>query len=329
MILKKTRLTSLFAALVGIIFCGASISWAAQTALLPSDDAYVNEQNTNTQNTVYGDGEELRAASQSGDKNKRTFLKFDLSIIPDGCEIDEASLELYLFEIAGGQSRAHQLHFVADDAWTETSLTWINQPAGSTLLSTADTGTTAGATVVWGDSTLAEQIATEYEGDNTISLRIKDASENATGNKEGHYASKEHPTHASPKLIVTYTCGDQEGCSHGFWKNHQDEWPVYYAPSDKLSEHFSNIPSELILDTLEIALDYGGGNGFIGGAKILLRNAVASLLNAADPDVNFPWSEDDVIKEVNAALLSGDRGAATKLETKLDILNNLGCPLGD
>jgi hypothetical protein len=324
--MKKNNLVSLSSAFIGFILCGASITWAAQTAFLPNDDAFVNQQNDQTKSKVYGTESELKIASQSADKNKRTFLKFDLNNIPDGCSIDDASLELYLIQISGGQNRSHQLLLVEDDTWTETALTWNNQPAGSIILSTADTGTNDGVTVVWSGSALKDQVTTEYAGGNKISLLIKDASENATGNKEGIYASKEHETYASPKLTVTFTCDGQEGCSHGFWKNNQDKWPEGYAPSDKLSAYFSYVPYPLDYDDLETALEYGGGKGFVGGAKILLRNAAASLLNAADPNVAFPWSKDEVKNKVSAALYEVDRDAVLELEAELDILNNLGCP---
>ncbi len=75
------------------------------------------------------------------------------------------------------------------------------------------------------------------------------------------------------------------------------------------------------------ALDGGGGSGVEGASRILLRAAVAALLNSADPDVDYPRSTNDVIWAVNAALASGDRAAILGLASALDAENNLGCPL--
>ncbi|WP_332775435.1 hypothetical protein, partial [Polaromonas sp.] len=80
-------------------------------------------------------------------------------------------------------------------------------------------------------------------------------------------------------------------------------------------------------DSLLEALNYPGGNNLAGAAQILLRAAVASLLNAAHPDVEFPRTEAEIIAEVNAALASKDRGTILALASALDADNNLGCDL--
>jgi hypothetical protein len=80
-------------------------------------------------------------------------------------------------------------------------------------------------------------------------------------------------------------------------------------------------------DTLLDALNYQGGNGTTGAAQILLRAAVAALLNAANPNVDYPRTVAEVIADVNAALASGDRSVILALATALDADNNLGCPL--
>jgi hypothetical protein len=46
------------------------------------------------------------------------------------------------------------------------------------------------------------------------------------------------------------------------------------------------------------------------------------VLNAAHPDVQFAFTEGDVIADVNAALASGDRDAMLALATELDNANN-------
>ena len=124
-----------------------------------------------------------------------------------------------------------------------------------------------------------------------------------------------------------YSYGTQ-GCSPGFWKNHPDLEFWFWLPGQGVDPVF-DVPDALGLDdfTLLEALSFGGGPGARGGAQILLRAAVAALLNAASPVVEYPLSQSDVISQVNTALATGNRETMLLLASQLDGLNNLGCPL--
>ncbi|HLC03372.1 MAG TPA: SipW-dependent-type signal peptide-containing protein [Anaerolineales bacterium] len=120
-----------------------------------------------------------------------------------------------------------------------------------------------------------------------------------------------------------------EGCSHGFWKNDAEAWgPTGYAPDRTVGSVFV-VPVDygLDIDSLQAALEYGGGDDVAGGARILLRAAVAALLNAEHPGINYPRSSGDVIASVNTALASGNRDTMLALAGELEADNNLGCPL--
>jgi len=126
-----------------------------------------------------------------------------------------------------------------------------------------------------------------------------------------------------------------EGCTPGYWKNNAINWeavawePTPYEPDERLDCVFV-IPScvnSLAGDTLLKALGYKGGKGVMGAAQILLRSAVAALLNAAHPDINYYMSEGGVIAAVNAALATCDRATMLLLYTELDLHNNDGCVL--
>ena len=120
----------------------------------------------------------------------------------------------------------------------------------------------------------------------------------------------------------------EEGCTPGFWKNHPDCWECF-SPDDLVGEVF-DVPMELADladDTLMDALRYHGGKGIEGAARNLLRQAVAALLNACDPDVNYPMSVGGVIAAVNDALATLDRGEMLGLKDMFDMYNNLGCPI--
>ncbi|MBI2852664.1 MAG: DUF11 domain-containing protein [Chloroflexi bacterium] len=125
---------------------------------------------------------------------------------------------------------------------------------------------------------------------------------------------------ARASVIIT----GNEGLTPGFWKNHTDLW-VTYSPDQTLESVF-DVPDSLGLDnkTLLEALEFKGGNGVKGMAQILLRAAVAALLNAAHPEVEYSLTEAQIISDVNDALASGDRGVMEAVKNILDALNNLG-----
>ena len=118
-----------------------------------------------------------------------------------------------------------------------------------------------------------------------------------------------------------------EGCTPGYWKNHTDAWEGY-APGDLAGDVFDlgAFPS-LASQTLLQSLGGGGGPGTTGAAKILVRAAVAALLNAENSGVAYTWDAADIISDVNDALNSDDRAAMLDLAGELDSDNNLGCPL--
>jgi len=121
-----------------------------------------------------------------------------------------------------------------------------------------------------------------------------------------------------------------EGCTPGYWKNHTDSWPpTGYSPGQSLPSVFAQSAAypELASASLLDALDFGGGGGVDGAARILMRAAVAALLDASHPGVDYPRTPVQVISQVNSALASGDRDTMLTVAGGLDRDNNLGCPL--
>ncbi len=138
--------------------------------------------------------------------------------------------------------------------------------------------------------------------------------EKATESDASHYFGLEEGT-------------DEQGCSHGYWKNHLDSWALT-SPDQLIKSVFAKAAAfQAGSSTLLEALRFGGGPGPEGGAKILLRQAVAALLNAAHHDVGFPRTGAEVISSVDAALATGDRQTMLTLKDELDAENNLGCTL--
>jgi len=122
----------------------------------------------------------------------------------------------------------------------------------------------------------------------------------------------------------------QIGCSHGYWKNHASSWlATGYSQQDTVGRVFpGTIPwPDIATSNLSEALKFGGGSGVEGAVRNLMRQAVAALLNAAHPDVPYPYTAGEVINMVDRALASNDRQTILKLAGDFDRDNNLGCPL--
>jgi hypothetical protein len=117
-----------------------------------------------------------------------------------------------------------------------------------------------------------------------------------------------------------------EGCTPGYWKNHTDSWEGY-APSQSLSSVFAATPAQYASTTLLQGLSFNGGNGVDGASRILLRAAVAAVLNAANDDVDYRYTTAEITAQVDAALASGDRARILALAADLDAANNGGCTL--
>jgi len=121
---------------------------------------------------------------------------------------------------------------------------------------------------------------------------------------------------------------ENQGCTPGFWKQdfHFSLW-VGYTPTQTVDSVFAGVDPALSGETLLDALQGGGGKGLVGAEKILLRAAVAALLDANS--ISYPFMEADIISAVNAAIATGDRDAILTLATTLDDANNGqgGCPL--
>jgi hypothetical protein len=145
--------------------------------------------------------------------------------------------------------------------------------------------------------------------------------------------TKSQETRTSPVDVTVSTgeCGPQvgdEGCGVGFFKNHPDAFPSPYTTQTTLGTAFPCLSNTALANvTLEDALKFKGGKGVAGAQRILLRQAVAALLNAASPDVDYPLTVQQVITEVCAAIASNDRQMMLELSSQLDEFNNLGCPL--
>jgi hypothetical protein len=117
-----------------------------------------------------------------------------------------------------------------------------------------------------------------------------------------------------------------EGLTPGFWKNHTNVWgPTGLSPNQTLESVF-DVPDSLGMDnvTLLQALNFGGGGGVQGAARQLFRHAVAAVLNARHPMVDYTITSGSIISQVNTALASGNKTSIELLKDTLDGYNNKG-----
>ena len=135
-----------------------------------------------------------------------------------------------------------------------------------------------------------------------------------------------------PNATITFVTGTYpdwthlnvtwSGCSHGYWKNHTP-WPSSYLPDTVLTSVFG---TNALAGNFAEALAFPGGSGTTGAKQILLRQAVAALLNEAQYGTAFgPYtSTGALVTAVNTAL-GGNRGAMLSLAGTLDHWNNGVC----
>jgi hypothetical protein len=115
---------------------------------------------------------------------------------------------------------------------------------------------------------------------------------------------------------------DNEGCTPGFWKNHQNAWPTGADPDDRFEDVFGvDLTGDLDGLTMSEALNLGGG-----GLKALIRHAAAGVLNAAHSGVNYDFAVAEVIDMFQDAFYSGNYEPTKNM---LEDENEEGCPLNN
>jgi hypothetical protein len=140
-------------------------------------------------------------------------------------------------------------------------------------------------------------------------------------------SSNVHPAIDLEKLVkpIIVTPGGGEGLSLGFWKTHSEFGPAPeegwddtgYEPTDSYEDVFQvDAPGS---PTLLDALNTGGG-----GVNNLLRQSTAALLNAANPFIDYAYSEEEIIQIVQDAYSTGNFEEPANL---FDEQNNLGADL--
>ncbi|AWV89066.1 hypothetical protein DN745_06845 [Bradymonas sediminis] len=169
--------------------------------LTPVADASVRKSDATSN---YGTSQDLSVHAQSRASEARTYLRFDLSGLPASAVVQGVRLEATAYKgyAHGGDGNVYT-HFVGDDAWGETTVTWDNAPTAEPtrlghwwLWYNATPATRLG---VNNSAALAAVVQREHDGDKMVSLRLHSPGYDTT------YRSREYSNTAErPKLRIGY-----------------------------------------------------------------------------------------------------------------------------
>jgi len=183
----------LLALLIGV---GSLSANSNVITLPPTDDVEVRELSPDNN---YGASITIWVQSAGCGKNRRTFMKFELSALPPCAIITEAKLYLYCW-VAESDLNV-QVRTVDNDDWAECTITWSNQPPHGKVL---DTILIAKCTSFrWYCWDVTSFVRAEFSGDEVVSFCLRAEEENARGS-DG-FRSKEHSVATTrPYLKVVY-----------------------------------------------------------------------------------------------------------------------------
>ena len=142
----------------------------------------------------------LYVRSQSGSANRRAYLRFPLSTIPNGCRVTSAVLTLAQTVTQNAGARTLDLYRAAAD-WTEPGLSWNNAPATTGPAVGAKNAASSGQSVTWDVTSL---VRSQYSTNN-YGFVLRDHDEDAATASEQTFASRDEDVLAPPpQLAVTF-----------------------------------------------------------------------------------------------------------------------------
>ena len=196
-----------FAASLGVdskqltVFQKASTVPISTCTLTPSADSYVHGQSRDV-DTNFGTEASLHVQSHGGERKKYTFVRFNIGScgIPTNASVQSASLELFLFD-APVSNRTYELYRVTGN-WTETGITWNNQPpVAASVSASSPTGTSDGTKLTY--NVVADAGAFVSGSATNHGWRLWDGANSAGAPIEGLVRSRE-AAGGHPSLTITY-----------------------------------------------------------------------------------------------------------------------------
>ena len=125
----------------------------------------------------------------------RALVKFANPDVPQGCEIESATMRLYSSTVKSGRTlQAQRL----GGPWTETGVNWNTQPTATGAIANAPSRSSAGY-VEWN---VTEQVQAQYDSGTNHGFLIRDSVETAGSTQEQRFASRETTTGNVPELVI-------------------------------------------------------------------------------------------------------------------------------
>jgi hypothetical protein len=171
---------------VTAVACASSVQTASSAA-----DSWISESSPSSN---YGTDSIVKVDSKAG-SDARALFRFNLPAMPAGCEVVQAKLRLY----AGSYKEGRTLEAVRLAAsWTESLVTWGNQPATTGAVATTPSGSALG----YREWIVTSQVGAMYTSGN-FGFLIRDSSENGSGNEQGLHSREKIPNNV-PELVITF-----------------------------------------------------------------------------------------------------------------------------
>jgi sugar lactone lactonase YvrE len=172
----------LIAALAVLLIAAASGAETGRVIAPSSDDAHVwsSEPDRPFPNPTW-----LVSGTQSGDGVYRTFVRFPL---PKHTRVVSATLHAHVRSVSSSGAGAQVIDFVADDGWSEQTLTWNDQPAATgERIATLPNGTASWQALSFDVTDLAQR----EQADGVLSIRVAALDDVASS---ANWNSREDPT---------------------------------------------------------------------------------------------------------------------------------------
>lgn len=166
----------------GLCLLFPAVSSAANMAISPSDDSYVEDVYPNSN---FGGSTILYVGDENYDEIRteayvcRSYLKFGLSGIPAGARITSAKLYLYSFMVGPlPPGITVSAHYLGDDTWSEGTITWNNAPTTFNATPTDANNVDYGHIHSWD---ITSDVQTALAGDSVLSEVLKSTDEASHG----------------------------------------------------------------------------------------------------------------------------------------------------
>jgi hypothetical protein len=167
----------------------AAVDCGAPVTLLATADAWIDQGSASSNK---GTDSILKVQAKSSNNN-RALVRFTQPTIPAGCVVGSATLRLYASSWTNNRTlQALRLN----GTWSESTVTWSNQPATTGTAATTTSGSG------WREWNVAAQVQAMYDSGSSNGFLIRDASESGSG-REQQFHSREKGENTA-QLILTF-----------------------------------------------------------------------------------------------------------------------------